>query len=102
MAHFKVTALEMARFPIHRHRCARGAWITVVLLLSALFAGETASSGGSRDFGARKHGVQTSAAGVVAAFRARVEAVLSKSDAARAYWGIFIVDADTGETLYQL
>jgi len=72
------------------------------LLLSALFAGETASSGGPRDFGARKHGVQTSAAGAVAAFRARVEAVLSKSDAARAYWGIFIVDADTGETLYQL
>ncbi|HEY6443807.1 MAG TPA: D-alanyl-D-alanine carboxypeptidase/D-alanyl-D-alanine-endopeptidase [Candidatus Acidoferrales bacterium] len=43
-----------------------------------------------------------SAGSAVTAFRARVDAVLRKSDAARAYWGISIVDADTGETLYDL
>jgi D-alanyl-D-alanine carboxypeptidase/D-alanyl-D-alanine-endopeptidase (penicillin-binding protein 4) len=43
-----------------------------------------------------------SVASAVAAFRARVDAVLSKSDAARMNWGILIADADTGETIYEL
>jgi serine-type D-Ala-D-Ala carboxypeptidase/endopeptidase (penicillin-binding protein 4) len=38
----------------------------------------------------------------VAAFRARVETVLGKADAARSYWGIVVADRDTGETLYEL
>ena len=47
-------------------------------------------------------GGQSAAASAVTAFRARVDAVLSKSDAARMYWGILIADADTGETVYEL
>jgi serine-type D-Ala-D-Ala carboxypeptidase/endopeptidase (penicillin-binding protein 4) len=38
----------------------------------------------------------------VARFRARVEAALHEAHAERAYWGIFVADRDTGETLYEL
>jgi serine-type D-Ala-D-Ala carboxypeptidase/endopeptidase (penicillin-binding protein 4) len=38
----------------------------------------------------------------VARFRARVEAALSEAHAQRAYWGVLVVDRDTGETLYEL
>jgi D-alanyl-D-alanine carboxypeptidase/D-alanyl-D-alanine-endopeptidase (penicillin-binding protein 4) len=38
----------------------------------------------------------------VARFRARVEAALGEAHAQRAYWGVLVVDRDTGETLYEL
>src|SRR5690242_94946 len=38
----------------------------------------------------------------VAAFRARVEKILSAPDPSRGYWGILVEDADTGEVLYAL
>lgn len=38
----------------------------------------------------------------VAKFRAHVEAALAGAKAAKAYWGILVADADTGETLYAL
>jgi D-alanyl-D-alanine carboxypeptidase/D-alanyl-D-alanine-endopeptidase (penicillin-binding protein 4) len=38
----------------------------------------------------------------VVRFRARVQAVLSEAHAQRAYWGVLVVDRDTGETLYEL
>jgi serine-type D-Ala-D-Ala carboxypeptidase/endopeptidase (penicillin-binding protein 4) len=69
--------------------------------LGALLATTAAWAQQPRGSGAAKHSLQSSAARAVAAFRARADAVLSKSDAARAYWGILIADADTGETLYE-
>ena len=38
----------------------------------------------------------------VAQFGARVQAVLAEAHAARGYWGILVVDRDTGEVLYEL
>lgn len=38
----------------------------------------------------------------VSRFRARVEAVLNGGHAQGAYWGVLLVDRDTGETLYEL
>lgn len=38
----------------------------------------------------------------VARFRARVEASLADAHAQKALWGVFVVDRDTGETLYEL
>jgi D-alanyl-D-alanine carboxypeptidase/D-alanyl-D-alanine-endopeptidase (penicillin-binding protein 4) len=38
----------------------------------------------------------------VSRFRARVEAVLNGEHARRAYWGVLVVDRDTGDTLYEL
>jgi serine-type D-Ala-D-Ala carboxypeptidase/endopeptidase (penicillin-binding protein 4) len=35
-------------------------------------------------------------------FRARVDAALAEANAERAYWGVLVVDRDTGETLYSL
>ncbi|MFZ0820575.1 MAG: D-alanyl-D-alanine carboxypeptidase/D-alanyl-D-alanine-endopeptidase [Candidatus Acidiferrales bacterium] len=36
----------------------------------------------------------------IAAFRARVERILSAPEVSRGYWGLFIQDADTGEVLF--
>jgi len=38
----------------------------------------------------------------VAAFRAKVEKILGAADANRAYWGMLVEDADSGEVLYSL
>ncbi len=38
----------------------------------------------------------------IAAFRARVESALSAAGADKAYWGVLITDAETGEVLYAL
>jgi D-alanyl-D-alanine carboxypeptidase/D-alanyl-D-alanine-endopeptidase (penicillin-binding protein 4) len=38
----------------------------------------------------------------VARFRARVDSVLSEAHAQKAFWGVLIVDGDSGETLYDL
>jgi D-alanyl-D-alanine carboxypeptidase/D-alanyl-D-alanine-endopeptidase (penicillin-binding protein 4) len=38
----------------------------------------------------------------VSRFRERVKTVLDKANAQRAYWGVLVVDRDTGETLYEL
>jgi serine-type D-Ala-D-Ala carboxypeptidase/endopeptidase (penicillin-binding protein 4) len=92
----------MHRLSTHRHRFAHGAWVAgVTLILAALFGAAIvlAARTGLAHKGIR--GAQSTASGV-SAFRARVDAVLSKSDAARMYWGILIADADTGETVYEL
>jgi D-alanyl-D-alanine carboxypeptidase/D-alanyl-D-alanine-endopeptidase (penicillin-binding protein 4) len=94
----------MHRLSIYWHRYARRALVAcAVLAMAALFAATMAfARRRPRDSGRASARTQTSATRTVAAFRARVEAVLSKADAARAYWGISIVDADTGEMLYEL
>src|SRR5579862_231454 len=74
----------------------------VAALLSVLLATTTDLVAWPRGSAAEKRDVRSSAGRAVAAFRARVDGVLRKSDAARAYWGILIVDADTGETVYEL
>ena len=90
----------MHRLKIHWHRFACGVWVAAIaVVLTAPFA--TTASAGPPDSDRSAHTL-TPAARAVAAFRARVEAVLRRTDAARAYWGILIVDADTGETLYEL
>ena len=38
----------------------------------------------------------------VARFASRVRAALDESHAQKAYWGILVVDRDSGETLYEL
>ncbi len=38
----------------------------------------------------------------VALFRARVDAALAEAHAAKAFWGILVIDRDNGETLYEL
>ncbi|MGH9713585.1 MAG: D-alanyl-D-alanine carboxypeptidase/D-alanyl-D-alanine endopeptidase [Candidatus Acidiferrales bacterium] len=38
----------------------------------------------------------------VARFRARLEAVLAQPSAQRAFWGVMVIDRDTGETLYEM
>ena len=38
----------------------------------------------------------------VARFASRVQATLDESRAQKAYWGILVVDRDSGETLYEL
>lgn len=38
----------------------------------------------------------------VVAFRAKVEKILGSADASRAYWGMLVEDADSGEVLYSL
>ena len=38
----------------------------------------------------------------VARFRARVDSVLAEAYAQKAFWGVLIVDSDSGETLYDL
>jgi D-alanyl-D-alanine carboxypeptidase/D-alanyl-D-alanine-endopeptidase (penicillin-binding protein 4) len=73
-----------------------------VLVLGALLAATMALAGRPRGSVGAKHGVQSFADHAVTAFRARVDAVLSRADAARAYWGILIADANSGETLYEL
>ena len=74
----------------------------VAALLSVLLATTTRLVARPRGSAAEERDVRSSAGRAVAAFRARVDGVLRKSDAARAYWGISIVDADTGETVYEL
>lgn len=39
---------------------------------------------------------------LISRFQARVAAILKQSPSERAYWGIFIVDRDTGKVLYDL
>jgi D-alanyl-D-alanine carboxypeptidase/D-alanyl-D-alanine-endopeptidase (penicillin-binding protein 4) len=60
------------------------------------------SAGRPRGSREPKRNAQSSSGRGVAAFRARVDGVLSQTDAARAYWGILVVDAASGETLYEL
>ncbi len=92
---------EVKGSSIHCRRFVRRGSAAAVLVLAALFGATMvpAQRPGEPHKGIR--GGQ-SAAGAVTAFRARVDAVLSKSDAARMYWGILIADADTGETVYEL
>ena len=45
---------------------------------------------------------QTAERSDVARFRARVEAALASNGAQKAYWGVLVVDAETGQTLYSL
>ncbi len=92
---------EVKRSSIHCRRFFRGGSAAAVLVLTALSGATMAPA--QRPSEPRK-GIRggQSAASAVTAFRARVDAVLSKSDAARMYWGILIADADTGETIYEL
>ncbi len=92
---------EVKGSPIHRRRFFRGGSAAAVLVLTALF---WATMAPAQRPGVPHKGIRgaQSAASAVAAFRARVDAVLRKSDAARMYWGILIADADTGETVYEL
>ncbi|HEY6904492.1 MAG TPA: D-alanyl-D-alanine carboxypeptidase/D-alanyl-D-alanine-endopeptidase [Candidatus Acidoferrales bacterium] len=90
----------MKRSSIYWRRFVRMGSAAVVFVLAALFGAAVS---------AQRPGVNhkwirggQSAAGGVTAFRERVDAELSKVDAARAYWGILIADADTGETLYEV
>lgn len=92
----------MLRLSINRPGLTRRVLVAgVALVLCALF---TAAMAPAQRPGVIHKGTRggQSTASAVTAFRTRVDAVLSKSDAMRAYWGISIVDADTGETLYEL
>ncbi|HEY6905313.1 MAG TPA: D-alanyl-D-alanine carboxypeptidase, partial [Candidatus Acidoferrales bacterium] len=93
----------MHRLSTYRRRFGRGVWAGVIAgVLGALFASTMVFAGRPRDSVATKQSPRSSADRAVAAFRARVDALLRKGDAARAYWGILIADADTGETIYDL
>ncbi len=45
---------------------------------------------------------QTAERSDVARFRERAEAALASNGAQKAYWGVLVVDAETGQTLYSL
>ena len=92
---------EVKRSSIRCRRFVRRGSAAAVVVLAALFGATMAPAQRPGVTHKGIHGGQ-SAAGAVTAFRARVDAVLSKSDAARMYWGILIADADTGETVYEL
>ena len=92
----------MHRFLIRKQRPPRRALIVGAVLAVAAFFGATMAP--AQRPGVIHKGMRggQSAGSAVTAFRARVDPILSKSDAARAYWGILIADADTGETVYEL
>ncbi len=91
----------MQRPLIHWRRLARRSWAAGALVLGVLLPAIVVSAGRPRSREPKRN-AESASSRAVAAFRARVDAVLSKSDAARAYWGILVVDANSGETLYEL
>jgi serine-type D-Ala-D-Ala carboxypeptidase/endopeptidase (penicillin-binding protein 4) len=83
--------------------------LILIAAATALPAGAQTSARSSTQRGgaATKSTGQTPAAGSrerpgVAAFRAKVEKILGAADVNRAYWGMLVEDADSGEVLYSL
>jgi D-alanyl-D-alanine carboxypeptidase/D-alanyl-D-alanine-endopeptidase (penicillin-binding protein 4) len=84
----------MNRFTIRRGGCRGGtSAAAVVLCVLALLP--------ARAMGAERS-AEASARPDAARFRARVDAILARPLARRAYWGILVADRDTGRTLYSL
>jgi serine-type D-Ala-D-Ala carboxypeptidase/endopeptidase (penicillin-binding protein 4) len=73
-------------------------WIAAALFITVPAAAQSPSPVKPKPAAA----VHTKVRRDVAQFRARVEAILSEDRAQKAYWGVLVVDRDSGEMLYAL
>lgn len=85
----------MNRFNNRRGGCSRyiAAASAVACAIALVFAQSAAAGGETARARPRPD---------IAKFRARVETILAGDHADRSYWGIFVADRDTGQTLYSL
>lgn len=77
-----------------RRRYSAVALASVIVVASALAARPESAKRGKRAVGAQGGGASE--------FAARVESALGEAHAQKAFWGILVVDRDTGKTLYEL
>ncbi len=77
-----------------RSRANAQAVFAVLLCIATLATAVAAQSP------ARKPGKRPRERADIAAFRDRVERILSAPEVSRGYWGLFVQDADTGEVLF--
>jgi D-alanyl-D-alanine carboxypeptidase/D-alanyl-D-alanine-endopeptidase (penicillin-binding protein 4) len=78
-------------------------WATPLLFIGFFVAVHSVSAQQVRTAPQRKSASsRTNAPPEVKRFRARVDAALAEIHAQKAFWGILVVDRDTGQTLYEL
>jgi serine-type D-Ala-D-Ala carboxypeptidase/endopeptidase (penicillin-binding protein 4) len=73
----------------------------VVCAVASAVSAQTPSAGTTHSKAAAAKAAPAASRKDVAQFAARVQSALSESHAAKASWGILVLDRDTGETLYE-
>lgn len=95
-------SMRAGLFTLRLFRC----WLAPVVFLPLLAAPASHSGASQKSPSAKKAPAKstspTEIRADVARFRARVESALADARRRKAYWGVLVADADSGETIYAL